>query len=157
MLDRQMNKKEGQDLYKWRIVCYDRELIPLWTIEQDINARERTTEETQQRRDQMMQKLIPARCHHIISQMIARDNGTLWVRSDVQAELHGQLRFSRWNAEGQRERDVTIQGLPQVAGRAVIEGDWLFWTLPADWELEEGQYEGQPYMALYRLMREDPR
>ena len=25
-----------EDLYKWRIVCYDRELIPLWTIEQRI-------------------------------------------------------------------------------------------------------------------------
>jgi len=146
-----------EDLYKWRIECFDRELKSLWTIERDVSARERTAEETQQRRDQMMQKLTPARCHHIIRQMIARDDGALWVRSDGQTEPPGQLRFSRWNAEGKRESDVSIQGLPHVAGRVIIEGDWLFWTRPADWELEEGQYAGQPYMALYRLMREDPR
>lgn len=146
-----------EDLYKWRIACLDRELQPLWTIEQDINPRERTADEIEQRRDQMMQKLIPARYHHVVRQMIARDDGTLWVRSDGQTELPGHLRFSCWNAEGKRERDVSVQGLPHVAGRVIIKGDWMFWARPADWELEEGQYEGQPYMALYRLVSEGPR
>jgi len=139
------------DLYRWRIECLDSKLQPVWTIEQDVKARERTPEELKLRRERMMQKLIPARRHHVIRQLVPRDSGALWVRSDNTNEAPGQMVFSQWSAEGQRSSDVVISGLPLVAGRVVIEGEWLFWTRHPDWELEADRYEDQPYMAFYRL------
>lgn len=144
-----------KDLYRWRIECFDNELRPLWTIEQDVSARERTPAELQLHTQQMTMNFIPSRYHHIIRQMVPRNDGSLWVRSDDPNEVPGKLFFSQWSAKGQRGADIVINGLPPVAGRINIEGEWLFWTRHADWEREAHNYEGQPYIALYRLVKKN--
>ncbi|MCP4089296.1 MAG: hypothetical protein GY746_05845 [Gammaproteobacteria bacterium] len=141
-----------RDLYRWRIECLDQHLRPIWTIEQDISARKRTPEELHLREEQMMMKFIPAKYHHVIRQMVPRDDGSLWVRSNNSKEVSGQVVFSQWSAEGQRGANIVIHGLPPVLGRFVIDGEWLLWTRHADWESEFDQYEEQPYIALYRLV-----
>ena len=141
-----------RDLYRWRIECLDQHLQPIWTIEQDISARKRTPEELHLREEQMMMKFIPAKYHHVIRQMVPRDDGSLWVRTDSSKEVSGQVVFSQWSAEGQRGANIVIHGLPTVLGRFVIDGEWLLWTRHADWESEFDQYEEQPYIALYRLV-----